>query len=128
MVVRSRKKKGGGRKLTYSWGIAIRTTPSGSQQTILDSINNALSAYPSFSPKIKIPAANFTDDLLQVDFHVTLNITNFLSKTRTVVAVIRRENQDLPKLILNEKSIKTRASTRLKIKGECIFLYPVQHN
>jgi len=121
LVVRSRKQKGGGRKLTYSWAIewvSTSASPTANQQSAIDAINTNLDNLPAFSPKIEIPSANLTDYLLQIDIGIVLNVTNFLGKTGTFKATVRRENKDLPKLILSTKKLEILASQKVSLKAQ----------
>ena len=60
------------------------------------------------------------NDLMDVDLDVTVTIRNFLGLEGNQTIKIRRENKDLPKLVLSSNSIKTQASRQIILKGNDI--------
>ncbi|XP_066926601.1 uncharacterized protein [Clytia hemisphaerica] len=121
MVVKAKKRKGGGRKLTYTWSVSwssSNTAITTAQNNSLTSINQALSALPGESSIIKVTASNIGNDLMNVDLDATVTIRNFLGLEGNQTIKIRRENKDLPKLVLNRQSVEIRASQKLILKAK----------
>ena len=54
---------------------------------------------------------------MDVYLDVTVNVTNFLGLIRTTTYTVKRENKDLPQLVLSTRNVKVKASKKLVLKG-----------
>ena len=121
-MVRAKKVKGGGRQLKYSWSMAWGATngetPTLGHNATLLTINSALGGVPDSASSIKLTATDMQSSLMDVDLDVSVKITNFLGLTRSVTVTVRRENRDLPQLILNRRSIQVKASRKIVLRGK----------
>ena len=126
LSIQANKIKGGGRQLSYSWSVAWGGSNSGAvnskQNSNLTSVNKFLNVLPDSASEIKLAAVNLGSHLMDVDLDVTVTITNFLGLNRPVTVTVRRENRDLPQLVLSKRNIKVKASKKIVLLGESDFL------
>lgn len=119
--MRAKKQKGGGRQLSYAWAITFSSSNSGSvsadQTSSLGTIKSELDALSSSSSQIKVTPTTLGQHLMDVYLDVTVNVTNFLGLIRTTTYTVKRENKDLPQLVLSTRNVKVKASKKLVLKG-----------